>query len=82
MGGETALNLRFSPSIYPMTENTTMIDNRSIRIYEMRNFRNDSLTGSLLRFHYDGNLRTMILNIKKIRIFYQINIWSMGTQMQ
>ncbi len=51
--------------IYPMTENTTMIDNRSIRIYEMQNFRNDSLTGSLLTFDYDGNLQNVTLNIKK-----------------
>ncbi len=55
--------------IYPMTENTTMIDNRSIRIYEMQNFRNDSLTGSLLTFDYDGNLQNVTLNIKKYGFF-------------
>ncbi len=51
--------------IYPMIENTTLIDNRSIRIYEMRKFRNDSLTGSLLYFDHNGNLQTLILDIKK-----------------
>lgn len=51
--------------IYPMTGNKTWIENKSIKIKEMRNFRNDSLTGSLLWFDYTGDLSAMILNIKE-----------------